>query len=78
MTQLENDLFWEMVRTIRLLGGKSDITDALGVMRSEMPSSEALKEAYIQVKCWNDKVEKKVSGKHENPIYKELKEDITC
>lgn len=78
MTQLENDLFWEMVRTIKLLGGKSDITDPIGVMRSEMPSSEAVNEAFIQVKCWNDKVEKALPEKIESPVYKEIKEDIVC
>ncbi len=78
MTQLENDLFWEMERTIKLLGGKSDITRILAVIRSEMPSSEAVREALIQLKCWNDKVEKKVPETIENPIYRVLKEDITC
>ncbi|WMJ73959.1 hypothetical protein RCC89_12405 [Cytophagaceae bacterium ABcell3] len=70
MTDLERNLFEEMVRTIHLLGGKDDIIGALGTLNTQMPQGEATEETYRLVKCWNDNVESKLEKIPENKIYK--------
>lgn len=72
MTGLEKELYWEMVRAIRLLGAKEDILGYLGMMDSALTEGEAVQEIITMVKCWNDKVEKTLENIPESIIYKEI------
>lgn len=72
MTELENELYWEMARTIRLLGGKEDILGPIDIMKSELSGGEATEEVFRLVKCWNDNVEKDMDFIPENGIYQSL------
>ena len=74
MSDVERDLFWEMVRTIKLLGGKEDIVGILGIMDLEIPQQEAVEETQKLVKCWNDNVEKQLTEITENPLYRTVNE----
>jgi uncharacterized protein Yka (UPF0111/DUF47 family) len=72
MTDLEKDLFQEMERTIRLLGGKSDILNLFNVLDSGMTQAESVDETLRLVKCWNDSVEKQVDSIPENYVYQSI------
>lgn len=74
MTDFERDLYWEMVRTIQLLGGKSDILGALGIMDSAMSQGEVVEETFKLVKCWNDSVEKDLEEIPDNLLYHTVSE----
>jgi len=74
MNDLERDLYWEMARTIKLLGGKEDILGVLDIMNSEMPQAETIQEIIRLVKCWNDNIEKQMDVIPENELYHTVSE----
>ena len=74
MTGLEKELYWEMVRAIRLLGAKEDILGYLGMMDTSLTEGEAVQEIITMIKCWNDNMEKSLDTIPESPVYKEVGE----
>ena len=69
MSELEEEFVYELIRSIKLLGGKEDILGSINVINGQLPGREALSEALGLVKCWNDEVEESIPEIPENPIY---------
>jgi hypothetical protein len=63
-----------MTRSIKLLGGKSDILGILGIMDTALSEGEAVEETLKLIKCWNNNVEKLHLAIPDNPLYLSLKE----
>ncbi|MFN3404989.1 MAG: hypothetical protein ACK40G_12890 [Cytophagaceae bacterium] len=70
MTELERELYKELTRTIKLLGGKSDIVGTLNILTSQLPEREAVEEVFTLVKCWNDNMVNHIDHIPENELYK--------
>jgi hypothetical protein len=58
MTNKEKELYWEMVQSIKLLGGRSDILIALNILNSDLPEEDAVDETLRLVKFWNQHAQK--------------------
>lgn len=62
MTNVEKNLFGEMIRTIRLLGAKEDILGSLDSIKMNYLHGEGMEKILIKLKCWNDYVEEFMEG----------------
>lgn len=75
MTELESALYQEMIRTIKLLGGKDDLLNILETMNDDMPRPGTVKHTYNLIKCWNDSVERALQFIPENMVYQKVDEN---
>jgi len=68
MTNKERELYWEMVQSIKLLGGKPDILIALNILNSDLPEEDAVEETLRIVKYWNQHAQK-VNSDRDSGLY---------
>lgn len=68
MTNKERELYWEMVQSIKLLGGKPDILIALNILNSDLPEEDAVDETLRLVKYWNQHAQK-VNNERDSGLY---------